>query len=168
MSARGGEGTWQARHSLDWLKAFPRVTNHHHVVFTASEETTEDTRREMTADLARVTRWLTGAAVGLVLGGGGSRGLAHIGVLRALHEERVPIDLVGGTSQGAFVGAAFARCVPRFLANLSYRYYSQPYLPLLTTDEWLWRAGAGRGVTRAGRLTDSPSACLARSHSCAT
>jgi predicted acylesterase/phospholipase RssA len=37
-------------------------------------------------------------------------GSADIGVLRALHEEGVPIDLVGGTSQGAFVGAAFARC----------------------------------------------------------
>jgi hypothetical protein len=41
--------------------------------------------------------------VGLVLGGGGARGLAHVGVLRALHEEGVPVDLVGGTSQGAFV-----------------------------------------------------------------
>jgi hypothetical protein len=117
MKARSGD--WQARqHTLSWLKAFQRVTNHHHVVFTSTEETTEETRRDMTADLARVTRWLTGAAVGLVLGGGGSRGLAHIGVLRALHEERVPIDLVGGTSQGAFVGAAFARCAPRFLGQL--------------------------------------------------
>lgn len=46
--------------------------------------------------------------VGLVLGGGGARGLAHIGVLKALQEARVPLSCVVGTSIGALVGAAFA------------------------------------------------------------
>ncbi len=46
--------------------------------------------------------------IGLVLSGGGVRGLAHIGVLRVLHELHVPIDLVVGTSMGAVVGGAFA------------------------------------------------------------
>lgn len=46
--------------------------------------------------------------VGLVLGGGGAKGAAHIGVLRALEELRVPIDCVAGTSMGALVGATFA------------------------------------------------------------
>lgn len=50
--------------------------------------------------------------VGLVLGGGGARGLAHIGVLRALQREGVPIDLVAGTSMGGIVGALFAAGVP--------------------------------------------------------
>ncbi len=46
--------------------------------------------------------------VGLVLSGGGARGLAHLGVLRALRELRVPVDLVVGTSMGAVVGGAYA------------------------------------------------------------
>ncbi|MEZ4414325.1 MAG: patatin-like phospholipase family protein [Gemmatimonadota bacterium] len=46
--------------------------------------------------------------VALVLGGGGARGAAHIGVLRALDELRVPVDLVVGTSMGAVVGGLFA------------------------------------------------------------
>lgn len=50
----------------------------------------------------------TRARVGLVLGGGGARGAAHIGVLRVLEEYRVPIDCIAGTSMGALVGAAYA------------------------------------------------------------
>lgn len=46
--------------------------------------------------------------VALVLSGGGARGFAHVGVLRALHDMRVPIDMVVGTSMGAVVGGAFA------------------------------------------------------------
>jgi NTE family protein len=46
--------------------------------------------------------------VGLALGGGGARGLAHIGVLRVLEKEEIPIDLIAGTSVGALVGGAYA------------------------------------------------------------
>ena len=46
--------------------------------------------------------------IGLVLGGGGARGAAHIGVLRVLEELRVPVDCVAGTSMGAVIGAAYA------------------------------------------------------------
>lgn len=46
--------------------------------------------------------------VALVLGGGGARGSAHIGVLRALQEQRIPVDLVVGTSIGSFVGGLYA------------------------------------------------------------
>lgn len=46
--------------------------------------------------------------VGLVLSGGGVRGLAHIGVLRALEENHIPIDYVTGTSAGALVGCLYA------------------------------------------------------------
>jgi NTE family protein len=45
---------------------------------------------------------------GLVLGGGGSRGLAHIGVLKVLVRERIPIDFIVGTSMGGIVGVLFA------------------------------------------------------------
>ncbi|PIU83723.1 MAG: patatin [Elusimicrobia bacterium CG06_land_8_20_14_3_00_38_11] len=46
--------------------------------------------------------------IALVLGGGGARGLAHIGVLKALEEKKVPIDIIVGTSVGALVGGLYA------------------------------------------------------------
>ena len=46
--------------------------------------------------------------MGLVLGGGGSRGLAHLGVIQEMEREGIPIDYIGGTSQGAFMGAMYA------------------------------------------------------------
>lgn len=49
-----------------------------------------------------------GQSVGLVLSGGGVRGMAHIGVIRALEEENIPIDFITGTSAGALVGALYA------------------------------------------------------------
>ena len=60
------------------------------------------------SDHARVARNLAGESYGLVLGGGGARGLAHIGVLRALQELRIPIDTIGGTSIGALIAAGYA------------------------------------------------------------
>jgi NTE family protein len=48
------------------------------------------------------------AKIGLVLSGGGVRGLAHIGVLKVLRERKIPVDLVVGTSMGAVVGGAYA------------------------------------------------------------
>jgi NTE family protein len=46
--------------------------------------------------------------VGLVLGGGGARGAAHIGVLEVLERLRVPVDCVAGTSMGGLVAGAYA------------------------------------------------------------
>jgi len=46
--------------------------------------------------------------VGLALGGGAARGLAHIGVLEVLEEEGIPIDMIAGTSIGALVGAFYS------------------------------------------------------------
>jgi predicted acylesterase/phospholipase RssA/CRP-like cAMP-binding protein len=58
-------------------------------------------RRGNQNDLARLVRIIAGRAVSLVLGGGGARGFAHLGVLRALEELRIPVDMIGGTSVGA-------------------------------------------------------------------
>jgi NTE family protein len=65
-------------------------------------------RRGHAADYARVARLTTGRAVGLVLSGGGARGFAHVGAIRALEKAGIPIDLIGGTSIGAIVGCAAA------------------------------------------------------------
>ena len=61
------------------------------------------------ADFERVARFLTGRAVGLVLAGGGALGCAHLGVIKGLNEAGIPIDLIGGTSAGAAMGAAIAQ-----------------------------------------------------------
>ena len=58
-------------------------------------------RQNHQADYLRIARILAGCATGLVLGGGGARGFAHLGVLRALEDMDVAIDMVGGTSIGA-------------------------------------------------------------------
>ncbi len=46
--------------------------------------------------------------IGLVLGGGGARGAAHIGVLKELERQRIPVDVIAGTSMGAIVGGLYA------------------------------------------------------------
>jgi len=51
-------------------------------------------------------------AVGLALGGGSARGLAHLGVLKVLLKNNIPIDLVAGTSIGALIGAVYALGCP--------------------------------------------------------
>ncbi|RZT94896.1 patatin-like phospholipase family protein [Rivibacter subsaxonicus] len=46
--------------------------------------------------------------IGLVLSGGGARGMAHVGVLKVLERERVPVDVIAGTSMGAIIGGLYA------------------------------------------------------------
>jgi NTE family protein len=60
-------------------------------------------------DVSMIARSLTGQALGLVLGGGGARGFAHIGLIRALEELDIQVDVLGGSSMGAFV-ASLAAC----------------------------------------------------------
>jgi len=58
--------------------------------------------------LSRMARQVVGIGIGLALGGGGARGFAHIGVLEVFQQEGIPIDMIGGTSMGAFIGALYA------------------------------------------------------------
>jgi NTE family protein/lysophospholipid hydrolase len=78
-----------------WLRQ-RQVDAHYHV------------RWDRDADFQRLARILTGNAVGLALGGGGARGLAHIGVIRALTEAGIPIDMIGGTSMGSMISSLYA------------------------------------------------------------
>lgn len=50
--------------------------------------------------------------IALALGGGGTRGAAHIGVLRVLQQEKIPIDMIVGTSMGAVIGGLYAAGIP--------------------------------------------------------
>uniref|UniRef100_A0A9J7Z6T6 lysophospholipase n=1 Tax=Cyprinus carpio carpio TaxID=630221 RepID=A0A9J7Z6T6_CYPCA len=60
------------------------------------------------SDFSRLARVLTGNVIALVLGGGGARGCSQVGIIRALSEAGIPIDLVGGTSIGSMMGALYA------------------------------------------------------------
>jgi len=50
--------------------------------------------------------------IGLALGGGGARGLAHIGVLKVFEREHIPVHFIAGTSMGGIIGSAYAAGVP--------------------------------------------------------
>ena len=78
-----------------WLAA-RKVDQHYHL------------RPDSDSDFARMARCLTGRAVGLALSGGGIRGAGHGGVIQALREAGVSIDIAGGTSMGAAMAAAAA------------------------------------------------------------
>ena len=78
-----------------WLEAIPGA-RHLHISWEGDE------------GFDRLARFYSGNAVALVLGGGGARGFAHIGVLRTLREAGIPIDAVGGTSIGSIVAGGIA------------------------------------------------------------
>lgn len=77
-----------------WLAQFSGELEHHHICGES--------------DIPRIARLISGHARGLVLAGGGARGLAHLGALRALHESGRHFDAIGGTSIGAIMGAGVA------------------------------------------------------------
>jgi NTE family protein/lysophospholipid hydrolase len=88
-NAAGPSGT------KSWLDALP-VSEHHHVRFGVP------------GDMDRLGRFLRGTSISLALAGGAALGFAHIGVLRALSEAGIPIDLVCGTSMGSIIGGQVA------------------------------------------------------------
>ena len=87
------EGGFVAGRAAAWLRTAPAAM-HHHIVDGE--------------DVGRLARLLTRRGIGLVLSGGGARGFAHLGVIRALREARVPLDFVGGASIGAIIAAGVA------------------------------------------------------------
>ncbi len=87
--------THSAAACLAWRQAY-RAQGHYYL------------RPDHPGDIASVARQLTGRGLGVVLGGGGARGFAHVGLLRALEELALPIDLIGGTSMGGFIAALHA------------------------------------------------------------
>lgn len=80
-----------------WLAIRPQVRQHYHLA---------NSRKH---DIDRLARLTSGNAVSLVLAGGGARGFAHLGVIRAMHEAGVSIDAIGGTSFGALAATGLAR-----------------------------------------------------------
>ena len=83
------------RHTRRWLDRRP-LTGHLHI------------RPALDRDLARLARLQARTGVGLVLAGGGARGLAHLGILQALQAQGIEVDVVGGTSIGAVMATLAA------------------------------------------------------------
>lgn len=80
----------------NWLDA--REAHRHHHIRPGNE-----------MDMARLARCFSGNALALVLAGGGARGFAHLGVIRALNEAGIGVDAVGGASFGALAATGIAR-----------------------------------------------------------
>ncbi|XP_025996644.1 neuropathy target esterase sws isoform X3 [Solenopsis invicta] len=104
--------------TVQWLNMRSWISSHHHIqcpkrMFTRRSQYRINelyskvlmSEPNVHSDFSRLARWLTGTSVGLVLGGGGARGAAHVGMLKAIIEAGIPIDMVGGVSIGAFMGA---------------------------------------------------------------
>uniref|UniRef100_A0A915J0C8 Uncharacterized protein n=1 Tax=Romanomermis culicivorax TaxID=13658 RepID=A0A915J0C8_ROMCU len=74
---------------------------------------------DVMSDFSRLSRILAGKAVGVVFGGGGAKGAAHIGIMKAMREVAIPIDIVGGVSMGSFIGALLCkfRILERIMAK---------------------------------------------------
>jgi len=69
---------------------------------------TPDSKSEYAKAVVRISRQVSGVLVGLVLGGGAALGMAHVGVIRVLERENIPVDIVVGSSMGALVGGIWA------------------------------------------------------------
>jgi NTE family protein len=111
-----------------WL-AYRSVAMHHHVA------------RDDPEDAARVARFIRGAAIGFVAAGGGALAAAHTGVYKALREAGLAFDIMGGTSAGAALAAAFmldatpdeidVKMGEMFVAKRALRRYTLPRYALL-------------------------------------
>ncbi|OTF76396.1 patatin-like phospholipase domain-containing protein [Euroglyphus maynei] len=111
------------KNTVEWLNMRDWCSSHHHIrcpkrVFIKRsplklreyyENELKTHQPSIFSDFSRLARFLTGKSIGLVLGGGGARGIAHIGMIKAITEAGLPIDMVGGVSIGAFMGALWCQ-----------------------------------------------------------
>lgn len=71
-----------------------------------------DPNSEISRVFGGIARDIGGKKIGIALGGGSARGMAHIGVFQALEQHQIPIDMISGSSAGALIGSAYAAGVP--------------------------------------------------------
>lgn len=115
------EDSLSPSHTVEWLNMRSWCSGHLHIkcprrVFSRRSpaklrelyEKVFEKTADRHSDFSRLARVLTGNTIAVVLGGGGARGCSHVGILKAMEEMGIPIDLVGGTSIGSFIGALYA------------------------------------------------------------
>ena len=95
-------------------------------------------------DIGRVARLITNNSLGLVLGGGGAKGFAHLGLFKAMNELDIPIDAIGGTSAGSIISAQIAlglslEQILELNKNVNslnmFKEYGFPYISLLKSQK---------------------------------
>ena len=120
--------------TIEWLKDRP-IKGYQHF------------KKGNAEDLKRMIRLILGRGIGLVLGGGGAKSFAHIGVYKALCELKIPVDFVGGTSMGSIIAAGIAMnfsvdemilYIHKFIiTNKKFNDYTIPAVSLLGGNGWL-------------------------------
>ncbi|XP_067376903.1 patatin-like phospholipase domain-containing protein 7 isoform X2 [Channa argus] len=107
--------------TAEWLNMRSWISRHHHLscprrVFSRRSlpklrelyQRVFEKCPDRHSDFSRLARILTGNSIAIVLGGGGARGCCQVGILQALNDAGIPIDMVGGTSIGSLMGALYA------------------------------------------------------------
>uniref|UniRef100_A0A665X3X3 lysophospholipase n=1 Tax=Echeneis naucrates TaxID=173247 RepID=A0A665X3X3_ECHNA len=107
--------------TVDWLNMRSWISRHLHLscprrVFSKRSlpkllelyQRVSEKPTDRHSDFSRLARVLTGNAIALILGGGGARGCSQVGIMRAVCEAGIPVDLIGGTSIGSLMGALYA------------------------------------------------------------
>ncbi|EAZ80069.1 cyclic nucleotide-binding and patatin-like phospholipase domain-containing protein [Algoriphagus machipongonensis] len=84
------------KNTLKWFEK-RKLSKHYHI------------SRNNLGDIQRLARFLTGNAIGVALSGGGVRSSVQMGILQAMMEGGIPVDIIGGTSGGALIGGGFAQ-----------------------------------------------------------
>eukprot|EP01091_Cochliopodium_minus_P015010 TRINITY_DN5233_c0_g1_i1.p1 TRINITY_DN5233_c0_g1~~TRINITY_DN5233_c0_g1_i1.p1 ORF type:complete len:493 (-),score=155.72 TRINITY_DN5233_c0_g1_i1:678-2156(-) len=109
-----GTSSWMENRKIN-------TANHHHI------------KLRRTKDYQRLARIIGGCSVGLVLGGGFAKGVAHLGVIKALYENGIPIDYIGGSSIGGQIGSFLAMdlSLKTMTEIISRLYYKTAFLDVL-------------------------------------
>jgi predicted acylesterase/phospholipase RssA/CRP-like cAMP-binding protein len=108
-------------------------------------------RCDRSMSLERAARWVMGRSLGLALSSGGSKTVAHLGVIRALQDADLPVDAIAGSSGGAVIAAAVAL---GFSAERRLRHLRE-VAELLGVRRWDFNVPPRTGVMKGRRLRDA-------------
>ena len=123
---------WLLPGSMPWAPMAPELKSLAIRNFKVSlDEPPEHRSRVMSNGFERIIHEMRGVRIGLALGGGAARGMAHLGVLRVLEENGICVDMIAGTSAGAMTGILYA-------SGMDPAYSTECFVKELTPP-WLFR-----------------------------
>ena len=122
--------------TIKFIESLKPISNHHHISLDDKN------------DFYRIARAISNRSIGIVFGGGGARGLAHVGAYKALVEKNIPVDIVCGTSVGSMMAGIVAsgfdfneiKNIWRQFAKdvkIGWTDYNLPYSSILKDDKLL-------------------------------